>query len=50
MDGKRGCQDWVLDVLVSLEVEGLVGEGTAGVWGALVGKDVEAVRGVVGET
>ncbi|KAL4909111.1 hypothetical protein BDW74DRAFT_174324 [Aspergillus multicolor] len=44
-DGKRRCQDWVVDVLVSLEVEELVPPGTAGVWGAMLGKGAREVRG-----
>ncbi|KAA8645113.1 uncharacterized protein ATNIH1004_009330 [Aspergillus tanneri] len=36
-DGKRRCQDWTVDVLISLEAEELVASGTAERWGRLVG-------------
>ncbi|KAL4919928.1 hypothetical protein BDW62DRAFT_178020, partial [Aspergillus aurantiobrunneus] len=47
-DGKRTCQEWVVDALVALEVEELVPEGTAGVWGGLVGRGVGLVKEVMG--
>ncbi|KAI9925357.1 hypothetical protein MW887_006285 [Aspergillus wentii] len=37
-DGKRRCQDWVFDALISLEVEELVETGTAEKWKARIGK------------
>ncbi|KAL4993784.1 hypothetical protein BDV10DRAFT_189673 [Aspergillus recurvatus] len=43
-DDKRRCQEWVVDVLVSLEVEELVSPGTAGVWGGLLGMPAREVR------
>ncbi|KAL4817634.1 hypothetical protein BDW67DRAFT_160029 [Aspergillus spinulosporus] len=43
-DGKRRCQEWVVDVLVSLEVEELVSPGTAGVWGGLLGMPARQIR------
>lgn len=45
-DGKRKCQEWVVDALVSLEVEELVPDGTAEVWSGLVGRGMGEVRGV----
>ncbi|KAL4788291.1 hypothetical protein BJX76DRAFT_353321 [Aspergillus varians] len=47
-DGKRRCQEWVVDVLVSLEVEELVPDGTAEVWSGFVGRGMGEVRGVMG--
>ncbi|KAL2835118.1 hypothetical protein BDW59DRAFT_155943 [Aspergillus cavernicola] len=43
-DGKRRCQEWVVDTLVSLEVEELVPDGTAEFWTALIGKRAGEVR------
>ncbi|KKK12609.1 hypothetical protein P175DRAFT_0477887 [Aspergillus ochraceoroseus IBT 24754] len=36
-DGKRRCQDWVFDTLISLEVEELVESGTAETWKGRIG-------------
>ncbi|KAL4735200.1 hypothetical protein BDV11DRAFT_38724 [Aspergillus similis] len=43
-DGKRRCQEWVVDVLVSLEVEELVSPGTAGFWGGLLWMPARQIR------
>ncbi|KAL2870832.1 uncharacterized protein BJX67DRAFT_249891 [Aspergillus lucknowensis] len=47
-DGKRRCQEWVVDALVSLEVEELVPDGTAEFWSGLVGKGAGEVRRATG--
>jgi len=47
-DGVERCQDWVLRVLVALEVEGLVRDGTAECVSGCVGRSAEEVRGRVG--
>ncbi|KAL2828592.1 hypothetical protein BJY01DRAFT_255312 [Aspergillus pseudoustus] len=43
-DGKRRCQEWIVDALVSLEVEELVPDGTAEFWSRLVGKRAGEVK------
>jgi hypothetical protein len=47
-DGRERCQDWVLRVVVGLEVEGLVESGTAERVAGCVGRSAAEVRGVVG--
>ncbi|GAD96911.1 hypothetical protein PVAR5_5578 [Paecilomyces variotii No. 5] len=44
IDGKRRCQDWVFDTLISLEVEDLVPPGTAEFWKGMIGKPAKEVR------
>ncbi|KAL1863711.1 hypothetical protein Plec18167_000809 [Paecilomyces lecythidis] len=46
--GTKDCQDWILDALVSLEVEELVPEGTAQIWASRVGKETKVVEGEAG--
>ncbi|KAL4932675.1 uncharacterized protein BDV17DRAFT_287617 [Aspergillus undulatus] len=48
-DGKRRCQEWVVDALVSLEVEELVPGGTAERWSSFVGWRAGDVKGVMGQ-
>lgn len=48
-DGKRKCQDWVLDTVVTLEVEELVEAGTAERIGSFVGKPAAEIAEMVGE-
>jgi hypothetical protein len=43
-DGKKRCQDWVYDTLLSLEVEELVPSGTCHFWNEMVGKSARAVK------
>jgi hypothetical protein len=45
-DGVERCQDWVLRVVIGLEVEGLVSEGTAELVGGCVGRSARDVREV----
>lgn len=40
-DGKRKCQDWTVDVLISLEAEEIVEAGTAEKWGNRVGMNAK---------
>lgn len=47
-DGKRRCQDWVLDTLISLEVAEVVPSGTAEIWQGLVGRTATEVERAVG--
>ncbi|KAI9368800.1 hypothetical protein BJX61DRAFT_197232 [Aspergillus egyptiacus] len=47
-DGKRRCQEWVVDTLISLEVEELVPEGTSELWSDLIGKRAEEVGKATG--
>jgi hypothetical protein len=47
-DGVERCQDWVLRVVVGLEVEGLVESGTAEMVGGCVGRSAREVRERVG--
>ncbi|KAL4887122.1 hypothetical protein BJY04DRAFT_177358 [Aspergillus karnatakaensis] len=47
-DGMRRCQEWMVDTLVSLEVEELVPDGTAEFWSGLVGKRADEVRRAAG--
>jgi hypothetical protein len=44
MDGKKICQDWVYDTLLSLEVEEPVLSGTCHFWNGMVGKPARAVQ------
>lgn len=46
--GTKDCQDWVIDALVSLEVEELVPDGTTQTWKSRVGKQSVAIKGEVG--
>ncbi|KAL3475632.1 hypothetical protein BJX99DRAFT_156164 [Aspergillus californicus] len=48
-DGTRRCQEWVVDALVSLEVEELVPDGTSQFWSGMVGKRAEEVRRATGK-
>ncbi|PLN79451.1 hypothetical protein BDW42DRAFT_195167 [Aspergillus taichungensis] len=48
-DGKKKCQDWVFDTLLSLEVNELVPPGTCQFWKGMVGKPARSVRGAVGD-
>ena len=43
-DGKKRCQDWVYDTLLSLEVEELVPSGTCHFWKEMVGKSARTVQ------
>lgn len=45
---RRDCQDWLLDALVSLEVEGLVPNGTSQTWASRVGKETKVIEGEAG--
>ncbi|KAJ5595475.1 uncharacterized protein N7459_001683 [Penicillium hispanicum] len=47
-DGKKKCQDWVYDTLLSLEVNELVPDGTCQFWKAMVGKPARAVEQAAG--
>ncbi|KAF9883683.1 hypothetical protein FE257_003067 [Aspergillus nanangensis] len=47
-DGKRKCQDWIVDALIALEVEELVPGGTAEFWSRMVGKPARLVCEAVG--
>jgi hypothetical protein len=47
-DGKRRCQDWVFDTLLSLEAEELVPSGTSALWQRMVGKPASEVQLAVG--
>jgi hypothetical protein len=47
-DGRKRCKDWCLDVVVELEVEGLVEAGCAEWVGGLVGLPAKEVKGRVG--
>ncbi|KAL4800221.1 hypothetical protein BDV19DRAFT_384581 [Aspergillus venezuelensis] len=46
--GTKRCQDWVVDALVSLEIEELVADGTAQVWTDRVGKPTKDIKRGVG--
>ncbi|KAJ9303236.1 hypothetical protein DTO271G3_610 [Paecilomyces variotii] len=48
VDGKRRCQDWVFDTLISLEVEDLVPSGTAEFWKERIGNSAKEVRRACG--
>ena len=48
-NGRDRCQDWVLDCIVALEVEGLVDEGTSEWIGGLVGRSAAEVKKEAGE-
>ncbi|KAG2000950.1 hypothetical protein GB937_010676 [Aspergillus fischeri] len=48
-DGKRRCQGWVFDTLLSLEVNELVPSGTCHFWKEMVGKPARVVRAAVGD-
>jgi hypothetical protein len=48
-DGKKRCQDWVLDVVIALEVEEIVDPGLSNTVGELVGKPAKDVAAAVGE-
>jgi hypothetical protein len=48
-NGKDRCQDWVLDYIVALEVEGVVAEGTSEWVGGLVGRSAVEVEKEVGD-
>ncbi|KAJ5117550.1 hypothetical protein N7448_011182 [Penicillium atrosanguineum] len=43
-DGRKKCQDWVYDTLLSLEVDELVPAGTCHFWKGMVGKSAQAVQ------
>ncbi|RDH33795.1 hypothetical protein BDQ94DRAFT_169871 [Aspergillus welwitschiae] len=43
-DGRKRFQDWVLDTLLSLEVEEVVPAGTCHFWEGLVGRSAAEVR------
>lgn len=47
-DGKKRCQDWVYDTLLSLEVEELVPSGSCHFWNGMVGKSARAVQATPG--
>ncbi|KAK6814868.1 hypothetical protein P875_00042553 [Aspergillus parasiticus SU-1] len=47
-NGGKDCQDWVLDALVSLEVEELVPDGTTQTWTSRTGKQTKAIQHEVG--
>ncbi|KAK1141561.1 hypothetical protein N8T08_008976 [Aspergillus melleus] len=47
-DGRKRCQDWVIDTLVSLEVDELVPHGTCHFWNEMVGKSARAVQATPG--
>lgn len=47
-DGQKRCQDWVLDVIVSLEVEELVDAGLSNQVQGLVGKSAKDLAAAVG--
>lgn len=46
-DGKERCQDWALNCVVGLEVEGILEGGSAEFVGGLVGLSAQAVKGEV---
>lgn len=48
-DGKRRCQDWTIDVLISLEVEEIIEPGTAAKWGRRVGMTARELAQDCGE-
>jgi hypothetical protein len=48
-NGKDRCQDWVLDCVVALEVDGLVGEGVSEWVGKLVGRSAVEVEREAGK-
>ncbi|PLB46600.1 hypothetical protein P170DRAFT_438320 [Aspergillus steynii IBT 23096] len=48
-DGKRRCQDWTVDVMISLEVEELVQPGTAEKWSQRVGMTARELARSCGE-
>ena len=47
-DGKRRCQDWILDATISLEADGVVESGTSEYIQRLVGKPAAEVAKIVG--
>lgn len=47
-DGKRRCQDWVLEVLIGLEAEALIPAGTSSRWEGLVGKPAAELAAELG--
>jgi hypothetical protein len=47
-DGKKRCQDWVFDTLISLEAEELVPSGTSEFWKGMVGKPARVVAQACG--
>ncbi|KAL3494692.1 hypothetical protein BJX62DRAFT_233981 [Aspergillus germanicus] len=48
--GTDNCQNWVVDALVALEVEGIVAEGTTEVWaGRVAGLTLDIKREVGGD-
>jgi hypothetical protein len=47
-DGKKRCQDWVLDVVISLEVGEIVDAGLSNRVEGLVGKSAEDLAAAVG--
>src|SRR6266536_1001225 len=46
-DGKKRCQDWVLDVVISLEVEEVVDAGLSNLVQGLVGKSAKDLAAAV---
>lgn len=46
--GTNDCQNWLLDGLVSLEVDGLVSDGTAQVWKSRIGKQTAVIKNEAG--
>lgn len=44
LGGTKDCQDWVLDALVSLEVEELVPDGTTQIWTSRAGKETDVIK------
>lgn len=46
--GTKDCQDWVIDALVTLEVEELVPARTAHNWSSRIGKQTDAIKSEVG--
>lgn len=47
-DGRKRCQDWVFDTLLSLEINELVPSGTCQFWIEMVGKSAKAVQEAAG--
>lgn len=47
-DGKRRCQDWVFDTLISLEAGELLPSGTSEFWKGMVGKPAREVAQACG--
>ncbi|KAJ5781723.1 uncharacterized protein N7518_010206 [Penicillium psychrosexuale] len=47
-DGKKRCQDWVYDTLLSLDIEELVPSGTCHFWKGMVGKPARAIQATAG--